>query len=83
MELDGVFWKPDWIPTPRDEFRVPPDGWVCAGNYTSLIRDIILSRVNTVIWLGLPFRVIICRFLLRALRRARKQELLWGTNRES
>ena len=24
VELDGVFWKPDWIPTPRDEFRVPP-----------------------------------------------------------
>ena len=91
VDLDAIHWKPDWVSTPRDEFRTAvtqwldahPDGWVCAGNYQSAVGDLVLSEADTVLWLRLPFRVVFWRLLLRTLRRSRKRELLWGTNRES
>ncbi len=90
VELDALFWRPNWQETPWDEFRnnalaalaAQPDGWVCDGNY-SPIRDAILPQADTVIWLRLPFRVSFWRLLKRTLRDARRQELLWGVNRAS
>ena len=91
VELDAIFWQPDWQPTPQDEFRAAVleqldanlTGWVCAGNYFSAVGEKVLSRADTVVWLRLPFRVAFWRLLLRTARRARSKELMWGTNRES
>ena len=91
IELDAIHWKPDWEPTPRDEFRsavtewleAHPTEWVCVGNYLSPVGDLVLSQADTVVWLRLPFRLAFWRLLLRTLRRSFKRELLWGTNRES
>jgi adenylate kinase family enzyme len=90
IELDAVFWLPDWTKKPPDDFRVEvtallesqQNGWVCDGNY-SRVRDVILPRADTVIWLRLPFRVTFWRVLKRTVSRARREEVLWGTNRES
>jgi adenylate kinase family enzyme len=90
VELDALFHRPGWQPTPDDEFRAAvfskiaecEDGWIFDGNY-SAVRDIILSRADTVIWLRLPFHVVFRRLLGRTLRRAWTCEMLWGTNRES
>jgi adenylate kinase family enzyme len=90
IELDAIFHQPGWTPTPTEEFRAAvterldahEDGWVFDGNYRA-VRDIILARADTVVWLRLPFRVVFPRLLRRTLGRLRTRELLWGTNQES
>ncbi len=90
IELDALFHQPNWEPTPEEEFRQKvldalgkcPDGWVCDGNY-GMVRDIVLPRADTVVWLRLPFRVAYWRLLKRTISRAWTKEPLWGTNYES
>ena len=90
VELDSIFHRDNWEPTPLDEFREAVtarldghgDGWICDGNYGT-VRDIVLPRADTVVWLRLPFRVVYTRLVKRTLRRMCTRELLWGRNRES
>lgn len=90
IELDALFHRPGWTPTPTEEFRAAvaerlaacEDGWVFDGNYGA-VRDLVLSRADTVVWLRLPFRVVFPRLFRRTLDRVLTRELLWGTNRES
>ena len=90
IELDAVFWAPQWVTKPLEEFRAEVstllsrcvDGWVCDGNY-SQVRDFILPLADTVVWLRPPFRVVFWRALKRTIIRCWKGELLWGTNCES
>ncbi len=68
VELDALFHRPNWQPTPEDEFRAKilealgrhDGGWVCDGNY-DIARDLILPLAETVVWLRLPFRVVYWR----------------------
>jgi len=65
IELDAIFWLPDWLEKSVEQFRDDvlavidknPGGWVCDGNY-SRVRDVILPQADTVVWLRLPFRVV-------------------------
>jgi len=90
IELDAVFWAPQWATKPLEELRAEvlsllgrcSDGWVCDGNY-SQVRDLILPLADTVVWLRPPFMVVFWRALKRTIIRCWKGELLWGTNRES
>jgi adenylate kinase family enzyme len=54
---------------------------VIAGNY-SVVRDIIWSRAQAVIWLDFPLHILFWRLLTRTVRRAWTQEELWNGNRE-
>jgi len=91
IELDALFWQPNWTQTPRDEFRARVgaaldacrDGWVCDGNYGSSIGDLLPARADTVVWLHLPWRVSFWRVFTRTVSHAWSRELLWGNNRES
>jgi adenylate kinase family enzyme len=90
FELDSLYHRPNWEPTPDDEFREiveqrlmsASDGWVVDGNY-SRVRDLVLSQADTAIWLRLPFRVVYTRLLKRTVTRAWKKQELWNGNRES
>ena len=90
IELDALFHRPNWEPTPEDEFRAKvlveldesADGWVCDGNY-SMVREIVLPRADTVVRLRLSWRVSFWRLLKRTITRARTKEPLWGANYES
>jgi hypothetical protein len=90
VELDALFHQPNWTPTPEDEFRAKVagvldgyrDGWVCDGNY-GIVRDLVLSRADAVVWLKLPFRVVYPRLVWRTVSRAWQKQELWNTNRES
>ncbi len=87
IELDALYWEPDWIGAPRDVFRARVEqatsapGWALAGNY-SATRDIVWPRAEAVIWLDYPFLTIFRRLLWRTWRRWRTQEELWNGNRE-
>ena len=90
IELDAIFWLPDWKEKPAEEFKAEVsallercrDGWVCDGNYR-LLRELTLPRADAVVWLRLPFLVTFWRLLTRTVGRAWTKEPLWGTNRES
>lgn len=58
------------------------DGWVVAGSYMSFSQRTFWPRLETVVWLDMPFLQLVWRVLKRSWRRWRSKELLWGTNRE-
>ncbi len=90
VELDAIHHLPNWQERPVDEFRTIvrstldgyQDGWVSDGNYGG-VREFVLGRAETVVWLRLPFRTVYSRLVRRTLSRMWTRELLWGTNRES
>jgi adenylate kinase family enzyme len=87
IELDALYWKPNWQDTPDDEFRFKVEqatrssGWALAGNYR-VVRDIVWPRAEAVVWLDYSFPLIFCRLWRRTWKRALTRENLWGTNVE-
>lgn len=74
LELDNLYWQPDWQETPIAEFRervtaaIQADRWVIDGNY-SKVRDLVWARADTIVWLDYPKRVVMWRVITRTLRR--------------
>jgi adenylate kinase family enzyme len=88
IELDALYWQPNWVARPPDEFRaltaqaLAQDCWVTDGNY-GVVRDLVWSRATTVIWLNYVFPLVLWRALMRTVRRVLTQEELFSGNRES
>ncbi len=89
VELDALHWQQgNWVVPERDVFRARVDeatrgdSWVVDGNY-SASRDIVWGRADTVVWLDLPFRLMLWRTIRRTLRRSWRREVLWNGNRET
>lgn len=88
VELDSLFHGPNWTPAPADEFRarvaaaVASDAFVVDGNYGP-VRDLVWSRLDTLVWLDYPLWLVFGRVLRRTLVRIRTREELWNGNRES
>ncbi len=88
VELDALFWQPNWQDPDPDQFRADVreatsgPAWVVAGNYTSRIEDILWDRTDLVVWLDYRISRTFWRLWWRTWRRWRNDELLWGTNRE-
>jgi adenylate kinase family enzyme len=89
IELDALYWKPNWVESERDEFRArvelatQAEAWVVAGNYLRAVQDLTWPRATDVIWLDIGLPRTIGRILTRSFRRWQRRELLWGTNYES
>ena len=90
VELDALFWGPDWTPVPAEQFlarvetAVSGESWVADGNYSSALGPRLWDRADMVVWLDFPLRLILWRLWGRTLRRAGRRENLWGTgNRET
>jgi adenylate kinase family enzyme len=89
VELDAIMHQPDWVELEPDEFRrrttdrldAAADGWVVCGNY-SIVRDVVWTRADTVVWLDLSFLVVMGRVTRRTVRRVVTREELWNGNRE-
>jgi adenylate kinase family enzyme len=87
IELDALYWEPNWKAAETDTFRervehaTEAEKWIVAGNY-SKVRDIVWSRAEAVIWLDYPFPIVFWRMLIRTIRRGVTQEELWNGNRE-
>lgn len=88
VELDRLFWKPEWTETPDDDFLPAVDAatrgdrWVVDGNY-SRTRPIVWPRADTLIWLDYTFLRVFWQLLLRSVRRSVRREILWGGCRET
>jgi adenylate kinase family enzyme len=87
VELDALFWKPDWGQTPDEEFLPRVDEatsggrWVLDGNY-SRTRPIVWPRADTIVWLDYSFPRVFGRLLWRTIRRSITKEELWEGCRE-
>ncbi len=90
VELDALRHMAGWEERPDDDMREvttsvldgAQQGWVVDGNYR-ILRDLIFDRVDAVIVLALPWRVMFWRTLKRSFMRALRREELWNGNRES
>ena len=89
IELDALFWGPGWQPAPLELFRhrvereIRDGDWIVVGIYGQ-VRDLTWRAADTLIWLDLPFPLVMWRLLWRTLRRSITKENLWGTgNTES
>jgi adenylate kinase family enzyme len=88
IELDALFWLPDWTPRQESEFRnlvraaLAGDRWVIDGNYSRL-QDLIFNRATTLIWLNYSFPRVLFRGLKRTIRRVLTGEAVYAGNRES
>jgi adenylate kinase family enzyme len=83
IQLDKLFWKPNWEWTKDEEFFKKIEGaikdkdsWIIDGNY-SRTRHITWAQADTVIWIDLPFYIVLKQNLLRALKRIYTKEELW------
>jgi hypothetical protein len=90
VEMDALFWGPDWTPVPDDTFRervtaaARVEGWVMDGGY-SPVRDVIWTRADTIVWLDYPMAIVLGRWARRTVSRIRSGEEFWpgSGNRES
>ena len=84
IELDALYWEPDWQAASRPVFRgrVQAETWVVDGNY-SQSRDIVWSRASHLVWLDYGLIPVMARVLWRTARRLYSQQELWNDNRES
>jgi adenylate kinase family enzyme len=88
VELDALYWDPNWTAAPRDvlmaraEAALPVDsGWVTDGNYRSL-REISWSRADTLVWLDYPLPLVFWRLTVRCFSRGIRRTELFNGNRE-
>ena len=89
IELDAIYWGPEWTHLDDEEFgvevadAVAGDTWIVDGNYSSTpVQEIIWGRADTVVWLDLPRRVVTWRVLRRSVQRAATGEQMWAGNTE-
>ena len=86
VELDAVYWGPEWTPRPDfiDTVRAIAQRpcWVIDGNY-SAVRDIIWRRSSVIVWLDYSFARVFSRALRRTARRIITRERLYAGNRET
>ena len=72
IHLDAAHWRPDWVETPKDEWRHKVEelcrrgSWVMDGNYSGTL-DVRLAACDTVIFLDMPRAVCTWRVLKRSL----------------
>jgi hypothetical protein len=91
VQLDAVFHAhPNWVDLSVEEFRAQvsaflaehPQEWLIEGNY-SFVRDLILPRADTAIWLDLPFTTVYRRLAWRTIWRSVTHGELYNGNKET
>src|SRR6266498_4321667 len=56
IELDTLYWEPNWQTAPLEVFRarvinaIQAQKWIVAGNY-HVVRDLAWSQAEAIIWL--------------------------------
>lgn len=88
VELDSIFWKPNWVESTRDEMRrnsepyIEQETWVIDGNY-SYLQEAIWARAEVIVWLDTPKWWNLWSVAKRGVLRATTRQKLWGHSRES
>ena len=73
IHLDSLFWRPNWSPTPKEEWAakvaelVSRDSWIMDGNFGGT-RELRMAACDTIIWVDTPRSVCLYRALKRVLK---------------
>ncbi|MBT3321448.1 MAG: adenylate kinase [Anaerolineae bacterium] len=85
VELDALYWQPNWVGTPDNEFIPKVDEatrgerWAVAGTYSRTIPT-TWKRAEVIIWLDYSLPLILWQLIKRTFRRNITREVMWGTN---
>jgi adenylate kinase family enzyme len=89
VELDSLYWGPNWTPCNRELFRSIVEeilntttSWVIDGNYRS-VRPSVAANADLVVWLDYALPVCLWHLVRRTVVRFARQDELWNGNRES
>lgn len=88
VELDEIQWKPNWTESTEEELfsslerSLQEESWVLDGNYSKTV-PIKWKRVELVVWLDLPYWLVLYQVISRTFRRSITKEALWAGNRET
>ncbi len=89
VEIDDLFWGPNWTPQSDETFlpalaaALEAPQWVLDGNYDRT-RALKWARATLVIWVDLPYPVVLWQVFTRTLKRSLGGVRLWRAgNRES
>jgi adenylate kinase family enzyme len=88
VELDDLFWGPQWTPKPPPRFAAlvaaaaAAERWVIDGNYSS-VQALLWPRATQVVWLNYSRPRVMWRVLGRTLSRLLTGRELWHGNRET
>jgi len=72
IHLDSHYWKPNWIPTPKEEWPsivrrlIDEDEWVMDGNYSTTLEERI-QRADTAIYLRVARPIAFWRVIRRRI----------------
>jgi adenylate kinase family enzyme len=88
---DSLLWMPNWTLRPKPEFHAllldatARDSWTFDGNLRieRAPDRRVLDRATHLVWLDLPFHVVMRQLLFRTIRRAWTREVIFSENRES
>jgi adenylate kinase family enzyme len=84
-ELDGMYHGPGWTVLPDFAERVDQvtsaPTWVSEWQYRQ-VRQLLIDRADTLVWLDLPKPVTFVRLLRRTVRRRLHRTVLWNGNVE-
>lgn len=85
VEIDALHWGAAW--TPRREFLddvkafIAEDRWITEWQYRRA-RELVIARATVLVWLDLPYPLVLARVVRRTARRRRRREELWNGNVE-
>ena len=88
IELDALFWEPNWSAAELVTFRqrvaaaTQADAWVVDGNYSS-VRAELWPRATHVVWLNFGRFTVFSRIVGRTFWRVASRQKLWAGNQES
>lgn len=88
VELDALYWGPNWTARPPAEFQQSLNavarlsGWVVDGNYERA-REVLWPHATDIVWLRYSLPLTLWRAILRSTRRILTREVLWHGNRET
>lgn len=91
VELDSLSHQPNWIETPKDEFRQlvrdaleeHSEGWVFDGNYANDLKGMVAEKADTIVYVNMPYTLMMWRIFWRTVARARDKKLICGENVET
>jgi adenylate kinase family enzyme len=88
IELDALYWEPNWTAAPEPTFiarvRLATEcgAWVVEGNYGS-VREMLWHRADLVIWLDYSIARVYGQLVRRQLSRVLRRTPLWQGNIQS
>lgn len=85
IELDAIRHARGWDSTDWPEFEAAltekldacPEGWVLEGSY-SAIHHVYLPRIDTMVWLRLPWRASFTQLFRRTVTRSLRRQVLYN-----